>query len=142
MTDPRFTLKPGQIRIAANVDATIREALVPAWTTAATEAEHVAKTFVPVDTGRLRNSIRGRVRRRGKQVLDIELVATAPYADFVEYGTGRVGAATVDQPQTGGMGQPGGYVHGPSGGQPARPFLRPAAWHVIRTRLGRARRLP
>ncbi len=51
------------------------------------EAE--AKKLVPVDTGRLRASIQARRLGTVRAGITYSLVATAPYASDVEYGTGR-----------------------------------------------------
>ncbi len=46
-----------------------------------------AKANAPYRTGRLRNSIAARISR-----LEAEIVATAPYAGFVEHGTWKMRA--------------------------------------------------
>lgn len=120
---------------------------------AALEIDARAKVAVPVDTGRLRSSIRP-VFRNG---LAGEVGTNVKYAKFIEYGTGPLGAMTNEQAL------PPGYVHGPTftppseklkgwskrhggndagayniakaikmkGGAKARPFLGPAAKIVL-----------
>lgn len=74
-----------------------------------------AKRIVPVDTGRLRASISARkVGAVARNTVRHTVVATAPYASDVEYGTGR---------------------------QRAQPYMRPAYrkfQQPLRGRLGRA----
>ncbi len=66
-----------------NLDAFDRE-VVQILDATALEAEGQAKELTPVDTGRLRASIRS--RRVGKYTRDVE--AGTDYAQDVEYGTG------------------------------------------------------
>lgn len=76
--------------------------------------ERTAKKLAPVDTGRLRSSIRGVLRGMVGEVLtDVE------YAPFQEFGTGRRGAMS-------GTETPSGYEYGPSAGIAPNSFLRPA----------------
>jgi HK97 gp10 family phage protein len=77
-----------------------------------------AQTIVPVDTGELRESIGpGPVELVGS-VVSGTVEATAPYAAYVEFGTGQRGAASA------------GAGEGPYSqswpGMPASPYLRPA----------------
>lgn len=81
-----------------------------------------AKLLVPVDTGELRDSIEVQeVEDTGKTVRGA-VVASAPHASFVEYGTGARGAASPGAgPYTYNMAWPG---------MRAQPYLRPASDHV------------
>jgi len=67
--------------------------------------------------GRLRASINVVFFDNG---LTADVGTDVEYAPFVEFGTGRRGAAS------GHYILPEGYVHGPKAGMPAQPFLRPA----------------
>lgn len=96
--------------------------IVPAMVAAVTEAcgavANEAEAIVPVDTGELRASIGvGPVALEGNAVTGT-VEATAPYAAYVEYGTGIRGAASA------GAG-PGPYS-GSWPGMPAQPYLRPS----------------
>ncbi len=77
-----------------------------------------AKDLCPVDTGFLRDSITaGEPDETGKSVVGT-VVASAPYAGYVEYGTGQRGASSAGA---------GPYPYNPKWpGQAAQPFLRPA----------------
>lgn len=73
-----------------------------------------AKRRAPVDDGPLRANIVEEVNR-----LEADVVARMLYAKFVEFGTGRRGAAS-------GVDKPGDYIYGPKEGMAAQPFLFPA----------------
>lgn len=77
-----------------------------------------AQAIAPVDTGQLRDSIQtASVELVGTTVRG-EVEATAPYAAYVEFGTGQRGEASA------GAG-PGPYnPNWP--GMPAQPYMRPA----------------
>lgn len=78
-----------------------------------------AKAICPVDTGELRDSISGKVEETGKSAVGT-IVAAAPHAGYVEYGTGVRGANSPGV-------EPGPYPYDPSWpGMVARPFMRPA----------------
>lgn len=80
----------------------------------AIKIERDAKRLAPVDTGRLRASIRHRVGNMSAEVLtDVE------YAAFQEFGTGRRGS-------TSGVETPDWYKYGNTPGVKAQPYLRPA----------------
>lgn len=96
----------------------------------------VSRRLVPVDTGELKDSINDFVRFEKDGLPHAYLEATEPYADFVEYGTGRRGKATV-QRGGGRIKQPPDYIHGPSKGNKAQPFLRPAMTLAVRQHFGR-----
>lgn len=82
------------------------------------EIERDAKKAAPVDTGRLRASITRQVGKNER--FPSAVVGTnVKYAPFVEFGTGRAGAASDVE-------TPDGYTHGSSTGVAARPFLFPA----------------
>lgn len=76
--------------------------------------ERTAKKLAPVDTGRLRSSIRWELKKLAGAVL-----TDVHYAPFQEFGTGRRGAAS-------GVDVPKGYAYGGSRGIPANSFMRPA----------------
>ena len=76
-----------------------------------------AKRLCPVDTGELQNSIMSSVTEADKTIVG-EIAATAPYAVYVEYGTGIRGAGSA------GAG-PGPYS-ATWAGMVAQPFMRPA----------------
>lgn len=67
--------------------------------------------------GRLRGSINPKFFNNG---FTGEVGSNVDYAPFVEFGTGRRGAASPHPPL------PSGYIHGPRAGMPAQPFLFPA----------------
>lgn len=82
--------------------------------------QSIAKTFCPVDTGRLRSSIR---TRSYNDWLGADIYTDVSYAPYVEFGTGRRGAE-APPPDS-----PGGYdLDWP--GQSAQPFMYPAV-HII-----------
>lgn len=55
---------------------------------AASDVEHDAKAFAPVDTGNLRNSISTTITGDGRYAtMEAEIGPTAEYAAYVEYGT-------------------------------------------------------
>lgn len=86
-------------------------------TRAVFNVERKAKRLCPVDTGRLRSSIRAAVD--GTQ-LNGEVFTNVFYAPFLEFGTGQRGASSSHPPL------PQGYVHGSVPGAGAQPFLFPA----------------
>ena len=92
-----------------------------AQVTAALATTTLAKRLCPVDTGRLRSSIRPRF-----SLLDLEadVYTDVSYAPYVEFGTGQRGAESAPPDS------PGGYD--PTWpGQYAQPFLWPA-WEAVR----------
>jgi len=126
--------------------------LTPAFKSAAKIMEKEAKRRVPVDTGTLKASISSKVligslaktkKMTGgvKVPISVELKATAPYAAFVEYGTGRVGSSTYvvrGQTPAGFIQKPVDYSHGVSRGRRAQPYIRPAMVKAIKAmQLGR-----
>lgn len=85
---------------------------------AAILVEGEAKLRCPVDTGRLQKSI----QVHSPSPLTREIVATAPYADYVEYGTIHMAAGTPQEPLE--------YMS-TSGKFPSyRPFLRSALYSM------------
>ncbi len=78
--------------------------------------EGEAKRRCPVDTGRLMLSL----THHKKSELTYDIVASAPYADYVEYGTFRMITGTPEAP----------YIYTSTAGKyPSyRPFLRSAAY--------------
>jgi len=93
-------------------------------------AEH-AKQICPVNTGALQESIGVQEPVDDFNRITGAVVASAPYASFVEFGTGLRGAGTYpgDLPQEGvpitGAWQYD-YKRQNWKGQPAQPFMRPA----------------
>ena len=57
---------------------------------AAFDVERFAKTYAPVDTGFLKNSIHTVIQTNNWRVYAAEVIAEAEYADFVEHGTSRM----------------------------------------------------
>lgn len=93
-----------------------------------------ARKRAPVVTGALRDSIEGKVTVGRNGIIKIEVTVggrgIAPYWAFVEYGTGRRGAASRRiEP-----GNPVGWRYGRIAGQTAQPFMRPAML-VLKRRL-------
>ena len=78
-----------------------------------------AKHNAPVDTGRLRDSIRWEKRGAGQYAL----ICDVPYAKYIEYGTRYYPIGSVDSPR--------GYKS-TSGKMSSVPFLRSAIWDVTR----------
>jgi hypothetical protein len=117
-------------------EKTINNELRGTFKLMAVEMEQIATVLAPERTGRLKRSIRARVRQPAGTIY-IELIATAPYAQFVEYGTGGRGRQTqnlaigASQSQLRSFGRFGGYRHGPTKGMVAQPFLRPAAISIM-----------
>jgi hypothetical protein len=86
----------------------------------ALNVQTIAKSLCPVDTGRLRSSIR---TRSYNDWLGADIYTDVSYAPYVEFGTGERGAA-LPPPDS-----PGGYdLDWP--GQYAQPFMYPAV-HII-----------
>lgn len=77
----------------------------------------------PVDTGNLANSMDYVVDKAGNKV-HAGVTMDAPYAPFVEFGTGQRGAGSGTTP-------PANYRHGPSMGHVAQPFLEPAVMESL-----------
>lgn len=76
-----------------------------------------AKALCPVDTGALSESIDSRVDEVGATIQGT-IYASAPYAGYVEFGTGQRGAGSAGA---------GPYPYSATWiGHPAQPFLRPA----------------
>lgn len=109
------------IRSFARYQDGAHQAIHRAQVKAATATTTLAKRLCPVDTGRLRSSIRPRFSLID---LEAEVYTDVSYAPYVEFGTGERGAE-FPPPDS-----PGGYdLDWP--GQYAQPFLWPA-WEAIR----------
>lgn len=78
-----------------------------------------AKHNCPVDTGRLKDSIRWEKRGTNKYIIIVDV----PYAKYIEYGTRYYPVGTVESPR--------GYKS-TSGKMASVPFLRSAVWDVSR----------
>jgi len=77
-----------------------------------------AQSICPVRTGALRDSIKPEEPDDSGKTVVGAVVASAPYAGYVEYGTGIRGAASAGA---------GPYPYSPTWpGMEARPFLRPS----------------
>lgn len=109
------------------------------WEEYKNAAVATARREVPVDTGRLRDSIGGAVVSEDSTVANnigirIELYAggeDAFYWAFVEYGTGRRGQRSAARSRSD-VGTPVGWRYGPKTGRTARPYLRPAMMEIRR----------
>ena len=110
----------GRFRYAINWADIVGAALTARMETAVEIGERTAREAVPVRTGNLQSTIEGNVQRRGPS-LEGRLSVGTNYWQFVEYGTGGRGVDT----NISGPVQSQGYSYGPSGGMPARPFMRP-----------------
>lgn len=106
---------PGDTRGVVN---RISSKLVAAAERAQTIVKQEAEAIVPVDTGELALSIQALpVVDTGERII-AEVVATAPHAAYVEFGTGQRGAASAGAgPYDYNMDWPG---------MEASPFMRPA----------------
>jgi len=117
---------------------TLNNEMRATWALIGRELEASAKARVPFDTGRLHGSLKGRLiwppRKGPGPASGAILSSDVHYAAFVEYGTGRRGAASP-QPE----GLAAGYVHGPSPGMYAQPYFRPAMLDVLRRWFGMRR---
>lgn len=96
------------------VPAVISPAVTASVKAACDQIETAAKRYCPVDTGALRDSIETTIDDSGATVKG-KVGPSMPYADYVEYGTGR-------------RGDPGApYAHVETWpGQVAQPYMRPA----------------
>ena len=124
----RVTMLPGW-------EEKMNQAMYGTWKLISEELESIALRLVARDTEELADSIEGKVIRRpghinGKTVWAAELRAKAAHALFVEYGTGRRGAATTGRPK------PEDYRHGGQAGMEAQPYMRPALNDVLRRWFG------
>ena len=141
MFSVRATGKVKYVRLTKEFPQEMIKSLTPPFKAAAEYMENEAKRLVPVDTGDLRASIKGRViigpnaarTKKGtggvKVPISIDLSATAPYAAYVEYGTGARGRASYTVKGgifAGFIQKPVDYKHGASAGQKAQPYIRPA----------------
>jgi len=110
-----------------NVDQEVRANLLEL----AERAVEYAKNLAAKDTGQMAESIRFvGFQTEGDQLFAvIEVGEDAEYWVFVEYGTGSAGASSKQPPP----GLPPEYVHGPSGGVIARPFMRPTITYLKAT---------
>lgn len=112
--------------------------LVPKLVTAVTEACEVvteeARAMAPVVSGELRGSIHTASVELVGTVVSGSVVADAPHAQFVEFGTGLKGEGTYpgQLPDTG-VPITGGWVYDYRDqnwpGHPAQPYMRPALDH-------------
>jgi HK97 gp10 family phage protein len=96
------------------INAFISPAVVASVQASLDMVENAAKGYCPVDTGALRDSITSEISTSGKTVVG-KVGPHMPYADYVEYGTGRRGDP----------GAPYGHVMSWPG-MVAKPYMRPA----------------
>ncbi len=137
---PVFGIGTSTIFVHPDAERTVAKEITPFMRAVAKDMETRAKLRAAVGPPRsstapkLRGSIKGKVRREGKWRVPVaEVTAETPHAPFVEMGTGRRGKRTVNIGVGPLKGPPPGYVHGPSAGMVAQPFLRPALWEALRT---------
>ena len=124
MASARFTPRSDSGRF-------IEAVIVPAARRACQDVGQIilaeAQEIVPVDTGELRASGVAEVRDGDKTVI-ADVSFNAAHAVFVEYGTGRRGAASPGA---------GPYPYNPDWpGMPAQPYLRPALEKVRQELVG------
>ena len=92
--------------------------MVDAVTEGCEEVQVEAQDIVPVDTGDLRNSIMVQTVALEGSVVQGTVAANQPYAAYVEFGTGKRGAASPGA---------GPYPYTDSWpGMPSQPYMRPA----------------
>ena len=77
--------------------------------------QRAAKDLAPVDTGRLRNSIKYETKENGDR-LESSIFTNVEYAPYQEFGTGSQGNAEGVE----------GITFGPGKGIPPHPFMYPA----------------
>jgi HK97 gp10 family phage protein len=99
------------------IQAHITPGVIAAVTASTELVKATAKQMCPVDTGALRESIVSEITETGKTIVGV-VGPTAPYAAFLEYGTGIAGASSP------GAGEGPYSMTWP--GMAARPFMRPA----------------
>jgi HK97 gp10 family phage protein len=100
--------------VKARITPAVREAVARSCDIVVEEA----KTIVPVRTGELRDSIHATEPQDREHTVVGSVVADAPHAGYVEYGTGIRGAASEGA---------GPYPYSATWpGMAARPYLRPA----------------
>jgi HK97 gp10 family phage protein len=99
------------------VEIVIRPGVTASVKAACDQLLQTAQNYAPVETGALRDSITQTVDDSGKTVVG-SVSADVYYAAYVEYGTGKRGAASE---------WAGPYPYSPTWpGMTPRPYLRPA----------------
>jgi HK97 gp10 family phage protein len=99
------------------VETVIKPGVVASVQASCDLIKETARSYAPVKTGALAASIDAKIDDSGKTVVG-RVFANVPYADYVEFGTGRRGAASP---------QAGPYPYDPDWpGMTPRPFMRPA----------------
>lgn len=132
---PVFGTGGNQVFMEPDWETTINNSIKKHWKETQVEMTRIAIAKAPFKSGRLKGSIKGRIELAPKSRPIAIVTAEAPYAVYVEYGTRLAGRATADPPQVGELKSP--YTYTTTGTHPgtvAQPFLRPALWHVLRTR--------
>lgn len=114
-----------------NLDSLIRKlnrlggdkaSLVRGIKKAASKVQGDAKLLAPVDTGKLRDSIKAETKEIGGKVVG-RIYTNLEYAPYVEFGTGQRGEASPSPPK-----YPDGlYYRQDWVGMEAQPFMYPAA---------------
>jgi HK97 gp10 family phage protein len=104
------------------LSAELRRELQKTVARSAMSVQRGARRRCPVDTGRLRASIRPVYYRDG---LSAEVGTEVSYAAFMEFGTGSLGASTNEQPL------PSGYQHGGPFKPPAQALVEWARRHKV-----------
>ena len=100
------------------VEAVVSPAVEASVTAACELIQGVAKVYCPVDTGLLQSRITYVVTVTAQSIVGTVFVDDVPYAVYVEYGTGRAGAASAGA---------GAGPYDPNwAGMPAQPYMRPA----------------
>lgn len=109
------TFKPGDSR---GIVVSIKSKLVAAAERSQSIVKQEAEALVPVDTGELALSITALPIEDDGERITAEVVATAPHAGYLEYGTGVRGASS---PGAGPFNYDANWP-----GMAASPYMRPA----------------
>lgn len=107
----RATFRP-RTSLGQYAQGSIGPAVVASVTAACKLIQDSAQAKCPVDTGALRASITTEINTSGSTTVGI-VAPHMPYAEYVEYGTGRRGDPAVPHRQD-------------WPGMPAQPYMRPA----------------
>lgn len=86
-----------------------------------------ARYLCPVDTGRLKESLKVKTERINKTRVDTTLSTNVKYAPYVEFGTGIRGTGSYPYEQELGL----GLKYGFRAGQVAQPYMYPAAKKAV-----------
>ncbi len=139
MPAPAFSAGVNRVEMLPTWKETLNRQYQDLWALIAREMEAIARSLVPQPpgspyaTGELLATIRGRLiwpPRPTSPRSGAVLEWGTDHGHFVEYGTGRRGAATPQDEI------PAGYRHGPTAGMEAQPFARPALHQVMSAHFG------